>query len=977
MAADTPIVVKITVDSTQLDGAVAKVNDNLKTFSTTASSTAGALGLHSKSAAEAAAAMHGLSLGTTAAKRELAVLAHELSQGNFRRFGGSLLVLAEQTGAAGLLLNPVTLAFAAIAAVMGTFAKQAYEGEQQSEALANALRLTGAYAGVTEGQFNSLVKSVSASSGATLSASRDVAQAIVSTGQFGPRVLGAATEAAARYARATGMSSEDVAKDFAKMGDGVARYALEHDKSFNFLTTTQYAYIKSLEEQGKVEEAELVVLRALSDHFGGPLVTNLGTLEQTLNTVKGAWDRFWDAAKASGRWQTVDDQIAVIDEKLRKFNEGKGSAAKPGEGYTPTAGTAPPLSAGNAAALLAERDQLVMRSGHDALRAFDVASTARVHKLGVEAKAYLDVIDDEAKGATRLQKAMDELHRKQDSVREDGYVLTAGQVAAQEEVVRRRFTDTNGLAAAAKAAAEAKAVGEAKLAVQKSYAALSEHVAQESIAVEQRANDVLYQTGRIDLVAYYNTKADLERQSIDNQEKMLQTEYAATVVEALTLGKQADKLKNQAKQLDLVTKMVELEGKKALVAGREEAAAAAEAKAVGEAQLAVQKSYAALSEHVAQESIAVEQRANDVLYQTGRIDLVAYYNTKADLERQSIDNQEKMLQTEYAATVVEALTLGKQADKLKNQAKQLDLVTKMAELDGKKALVAGGEEAAAPIAYQAGRELRDSIARVNADLIKDDHVRAQAQLDIEIGLQREKLGQQLAGSTRYKEILDQFDAYTVLRQSKLVEDLKPEWQKMLEGFQDAVSYMRKASDDFNTGFINGGRDAFTAFVTTGKFSVGNLVQFIEQQFAKMAYDRFLAQSVSNLGSNIFGAVAGLFDAGAGGGALAGASAGGGGISFSSGAVAAFGGPKASGGQVDADTTYLVGEQGPELLRMGRQGGSIVPNGRIGGSVSLSYAPVIHIDSRTDQLQVAHLVQASLADSNRQMLQHLKDTGAIS
>ena len=729
MATDTPIIVKITVDSTQLDGAVAKVNDNLKSFSTTANTTAGALGLHSKSATEAAAATHNLSFETAAAKREVLVLAHELSQGNFKRFGGSLLVLAEQTGAAGLLLNPVTLTLGAIAVAAGAFAIQAHEGAQQSAALAGAMRVTGNYAGVTEGQFNALVKSVSASSGATLAASRDIAQAIVSTGEFGPRVLGTATEAAARYAKATGLSGEEVAKDFAKMGDGVARYALEHNKSFNFLTTTQYAYIKSLEDQGRTEEAELVTLRALSDHFGGPLVQNLGTLEQTLNSVKGAWDRFWNAAKASGRTQTVDDRIAAIDEKLRKFNETRGSAARPGEGYTPTAGGEPPLSANNAAALLAERAQLITESGQGALRAFDVASTARVHKLGVEAKAYLDAIDDEAKGTTRLKRALDELHRKQDSVRADGQVLTPAQLAAEEAVIRRKFSESKGPSGSAKAAAEAKALGEAKLAVQKAYASLSEQVAQEAIAVELRANDLLYQTGRVNLVAYYNTKANLERQSIANQQKMLQADYAATVVEAASLSKSADKLKNQAKQVELVGKL--------------------------------------------------------------------------------------------------------------------------AVLEGKKALVAGSEDAAAPIAYQTGRGLRDSTAKLNAELIRDDHIKAQALLDIEIGLQREKLDEQLQGSARYQEILDQFNAYTVLRQEQLVEDLKPQWQKMLEGFQDTVQYMRKAGDDFNAGFVNGGRDAFTAFVTTGKFSVGNLVQFIEQQFAKMAYDRYLAKSVSDLGSSLF------------------------------------------------------------------------------------------------------------------------------
>ncbi|MDF2495080.1 phage tail length tape measure family protein [Sphingomonas sp.] len=39
----------------------------------------------------------------------------------------------------------------------------------------------------------------------------------------------------------------------------------------------------------------------------------------------------------------------------------------------------------------------------------------------------------------------------------------------------------------------------------------------------------------------------------------------------------------------------------------------------------------------------------------------------------------------------------------------------------------------------------------------------------------------------------------------------------------------------------------------------------------------------------------------------------------------FGGGRASGGPVSAGTTYLVGERGPELLRMGAQSGTVVPN----------------------------------------------------
>lgn len=59
---------------------------------------------------------HSFSLANAAAQRELLVLTHELSQGNFKRFGGSLMVLANQTGAISMLLNPVVIGIGALVA---------------------------------------------------------------------------------------------------------------------------------------------------------------------------------------------------------------------------------------------------------------------------------------------------------------------------------------------------------------------------------------------------------------------------------------------------------------------------------------------------------------------------------------------------------------------------------------------------------------------------------------------------------------------------------------------------------------------------------------------------------------------------------------------------------------------------------------------------------------------------------------------
>lgn len=72
--------------------------------------------------ASAAEHTHGFSLETSAAKREIVVLAHELSQGNIKNFGSSLLVLAERTGAFTTLLQPAVLATGAFVAVFAVAA---------------------------------------------------------------------------------------------------------------------------------------------------------------------------------------------------------------------------------------------------------------------------------------------------------------------------------------------------------------------------------------------------------------------------------------------------------------------------------------------------------------------------------------------------------------------------------------------------------------------------------------------------------------------------------------------------------------------------------------------------------------------------------------------------------------------------------------------------------------------------------------
>jgi Prophage tail length tape measure protein. len=63
-----------------------------------------------KAGEDGAAGMDKIGAHTAGARRELLVMAHELATGNFKNFGGSLMVFGEQIDAFRFILSPVGLA---------------------------------------------------------------------------------------------------------------------------------------------------------------------------------------------------------------------------------------------------------------------------------------------------------------------------------------------------------------------------------------------------------------------------------------------------------------------------------------------------------------------------------------------------------------------------------------------------------------------------------------------------------------------------------------------------------------------------------------------------------------------------------------------------------------------------------------------------------------------------------------------------
>ncbi|SEL11957.1 phage tail tape measure protein, lambda family [Roseateles sp. YR242] len=230
-------------------------------------------------------------------------------------FGG----LKNTAAALSTVFTGTRLLLGGFAAGIGALAMAYYQGAQQSEDFRKSIILTGNAAGVTEGQFNAMAKSVANAANVSLGSSREILQGLVSTGQLNGDALKASAQAAQLYAKVTGASNEEVVKTFAGSAESVSRFAAQMNKSYNFLDADQLKYIRRAEEQQKGDEALVFVMGKLSERLDAT-AKNVGYLERAWNSAKTAAGNFWDAAKGVGRADTTDDLIADAEARLKALD---------------------------------------------------------------------------------------------------------------------------------------------------------------------------------------------------------------------------------------------------------------------------------------------------------------------------------------------------------------------------------------------------------------------------------------------------------------------------------------------------------------------------------------------------------------------------------------------------------------------------------------------------------------------------------
>jgi phage-related minor tail protein len=263
----------------------------------------GAAGMH-----KAAEATERSAFATASARRELIVLGHEVITGRWNRLPGSLMVLGERTDLLRGLFSGLGVAIGAGAAVLGTFAAVAAAGAVQAQKLNNELTLTGGYAGFTADSFHQMADSLGTLTGAGIGKAKEALMALTATGKVSNDVMQMMGETILRQSQLSGEKLEDIAKDYAKMSEGVLKWAVDHNESMHFMTAAQYEHIKALEEAGDKTGAMTTVMGLLDGQMAKS-TDNVGYLTRAWRGLGGAVSWVIDKMMSFGRPETIGDRL--------------------------------------------------------------------------------------------------------------------------------------------------------------------------------------------------------------------------------------------------------------------------------------------------------------------------------------------------------------------------------------------------------------------------------------------------------------------------------------------------------------------------------------------------------------------------------------------------------------------------------------------------------------------------------------------
>ncbi|HBV9604679.1 TPA: phage tail protein [Klebsiella pneumoniae] len=220
------------------------------------------------------------------------------------------------------LINPVTLAAAAV----GVLGLAYYKGSQEQDEFYKSLTLGGNLVGKTSGQLADMAARVSVAANTTTGAAASTLNQLVSSGKVAGDSLERVTTAIVKISDATGIATEKLVSDFNDIAaDPVAAITKLNDQ-YHFLTLATYNQIKALQDEGNQQD----VARVATDAYANAMQQRANDIHQNLGLLESAWDSLgktakgaWDAMLNIGREQTLTDKLATLNENIAEAQKGQ------------------------------------------------------------------------------------------------------------------------------------------------------------------------------------------------------------------------------------------------------------------------------------------------------------------------------------------------------------------------------------------------------------------------------------------------------------------------------------------------------------------------------------------------------------------------------------------------------------------------------------------------------------------------------
>jgi phage-related minor tail protein len=229
-------------------------------------------------------------------------------------FGGIGPAAKAMGGYVAGLVNPFTLAAAAV----GVLTYAYIQGSKEQDNYAKALILSGNAAGTTTGQLADLARQLAQGS-YTQSKAAETLAAMAQSGAIATDQLQAFSAAAIDWERATSTAVGKTVDQFKELAKSPLEASVKLNGEIHHLTASVYEQIRSLEQHGRTLDAGRLAMAAYADALAErskQIRESNGFLETSWNGVASFAKKAWDAMLGIGRDQTGSEQLAALKKRL-------------------------------------------------------------------------------------------------------------------------------------------------------------------------------------------------------------------------------------------------------------------------------------------------------------------------------------------------------------------------------------------------------------------------------------------------------------------------------------------------------------------------------------------------------------------------------------------------------------------------------------------------------------------------------------